>query len=80
MSKKFPTSSESQKQYRLCVAGDSRADVLGGCVTGENCYIAAYPKIEKGSKMPRDLEVGEHSVATYNLGGTKGTYWIVRIS
>ena len=52
-------------------------EVVLGPIGPDNCYIAAYPRIDREVSS---LEVGEHAEAVYNLSGSKGTYWIVRIS
>ena len=52
-------------------------DVLGGEVSGCNCYISIYPRI-LGDKQPSELEVNEKTEAIFALGGSKGTYYIRR--
>jgi len=69
---------DTEKMFNIVKPGTN--EVAIGPITMDNCYIASYPSIRKGDKAVRDLEVGEHSEAVYNLSGSKGTYWIVRIS
>lgn len=65
-------------KFRIVKPGTNE-DVMGGTLGLNNVYISAYAEIDVPNKMPRDLEIGEHTVATYRLSGTKGTYWIVRV-
>ncbi len=69
---------QNVKLFKLTKPGDN-APILDR-MTLDNAYITAYPAVQPGHKHPRDLEVGEHSEAVYSLGGSKGTYWIVRYS
>lgn len=67
------------KRFRIT---DPRTDedVLGGAVSEDNAYIAAYgAPVNKGDPHPRDLEIGASVLRRYSLSGTTGTYRIVRI-
>lgn len=65
------------KLFRIVKPGTNE-DVFGGTITEGNAYLTAYPEVH--GKPVSELEVGETTRATYRLGGSKGTYDIVRVS
>ncbi len=68
------------KKFVMVKPGTSE-DVLGGAVSGDNCYIAIYGAAVKRSPHPSTLEVGESTLRKYALSGQKPTvYEIIRIA
>lgn len=62
---------------KFVIETEQGSDVMGGELDYENCYISIYPKI-LGGKSPKQLEVGESTLAEFSLSGSKGKYWIRR--
>ena len=58
---------------------DHGGDVMGGALSRGNVYINIYSQIHDGQPTVDDLEVGQHTRATFNLSGSKAEYLIQRI-
>jgi len=70
------------KQYiiKTFSVQDGWHDALGGKVSEDNAYIAAYPVVLEGQPPISSLEVGEQTKVHYSLSGGSTKAFIERVA